>query len=71
MIQNTKMETYNPDNIYRSKASHIEKVFNIYQWVEKPDTLFSNSILALINNIISSEFRNQVSALDPLVASSS
>jgi hypothetical protein len=52
MIQNTKMETYNPDNIYCLKASHIEKVFNIYQWVEKPDTLFTNSILALINNII-------------------
>ncbi|MDD1420236.1 hypothetical protein MEO40_14045 [Dolichospermum sp. ST_sed1] len=65
------METYNPDNIYRSKASHIEKVFNIYQWVEKPDTLFINSILALINNIMEGEFRSQESALDPLVASPS
>ncbi len=33
MIQITKMITYNPDNIYRLKASHIEKIFNIYQWV--------------------------------------
>ncbi|MEY3223063.1 MAG: hypothetical protein RLZZ203_1919 [Cyanobacteriota bacterium] len=33
MIQITKMITYNPDHIYRLKASHIEKIFNIYQWV--------------------------------------
>jgi hypothetical protein len=31
MIQITKTADENPDNIYRLKASHIEKIFNIYQ----------------------------------------
>jgi len=52
MIQITKMVTSNPDNIYRLKASHIDKVFNIYQWVEKLYAVFSSSISGLIHNII-------------------
>ncbi len=57
MIQITKMLTSNPDNIYRLKASHIPKVFNIYQWVENLYALFRSSISGLINNMITEEFR--------------